>query len=219
MSSQSPDPFDHGTADVLPSSGPDTVTPYASDPTEPAPRSSGYNNPLAISSLVSGLASVVITFSCFCCGPLALVGGITSIVAIVLGVIALSQIKAGKGDGRGLAIAGIISGAVVVLLMLAGIAFFAVAQQQGNMNDFQWPPDGPVELNPGEPSGAPAPELDTEELQMEGLIPVDPDATPILVDPDATLIPVDPDATTSPSDTPAPAPGTPDNKPSPPPGN
>ncbi len=196
MSSQSPDP-----ADILPSSEPDAVTPYASDPTQPAPRSSGYNNPLAIGSLVSGLASVVITFSCFCCGPLALVGGITSIVAIVLGVIALSQIKAGKGDGRALAIVGIICGAVVLLLMLAVIAFFVVAQQQGNMNDFQWPPDGPVELNPGEPSGAPAPELDTEELQMEGLIPVDPDAT------------------TSPSDTPTPAPETPDDTPSPPPGN
>jgi hypothetical protein len=159
---------------------------------------------LAIGSLVSGLTSLVITFSCFCCGPLALVGGITSIVAIVLGMIALSQIKAGKGDGRGLAITGIICGAVVTLLMVAAIAFFGLAQQQGNMNNFQWPPDGPMELNPGleeGPTEDTGPELDIEELQMEGLIPVDPDAT------------------SSPTDTPAPAPETPGDNPAPPPGN
>ena len=174
MPSQSPGPFDHAKPDILPSSGPDTVAPYASDPTEPLPRTSGYNNPLAIGSLVSGLASVVITFSCFCCGPLALAGGITSIVAIVLGVIALSQIKAGNGDGRGLAIAGIICGAIVVLLMVVAIAFFAVAQQQGNMNKFQWPPDGPAERLEEAPTEDAGPELNIENLQTEGLIPVDP---------------------------------------------
>jgi hypothetical protein len=102
------------------------------------------------------------------------IGGITSIVAIVLGIIALSQIKAGNGDGRGLAIAGIICGAIVVLLMLVAIAFFAVAQQQGNMNKFQWPPDGPAERLEEAPAEDAGPELNIENLQTEGLIPVDP---------------------------------------------
>ena len=53
-------------------------------------------------------------------------GGIAVLVAVVLGLIALSQIKAGKGSGRGLAIGGIICGILVPLLLLVvvGLVFY-----------------------------------------------------------------------------------------------
>jgi uncharacterized membrane protein len=47
--------------------------------------------------------------------------GIGSIVGIVLGVIALNQIKQTNQYGRGLAIAGIAVGAVWTLVMLTGL--------------------------------------------------------------------------------------------------
>ena len=74
----------------------------------PAPRGT---NGLAIASLVCSLASPL-----FCYFP--------SIVGIVLGVIALNQLKQTGQDGRGLALAGIIVGAAVIALAVIGIVLY-----------------------------------------------------------------------------------------------
>jgi hypothetical protein len=78
------------------------------------------NNGLAIASFICSLASV---FTC----------GVSAIVAIVLGHIALSQIKRGEGatGGRGLAMAGVIIGYVVVGL---GVLLIVVAVATSSHN-------------------------------------------------------------------------------------
>ena len=120
------DPRDHASPDPSASSSRDQPAPLPSDPTQPPHHAPTYTNPLAIGSLVSGVIGVMLTFMCFCCGPFALVGGVAGLVAVVLGLIALSQIKAGKGSGRGLAIGGIICGILVPLLLLVvvGLVFY-----------------------------------------------------------------------------------------------
>jgi len=76
-------------------------------------------NPLAIASLGSSLA--------FLLWPL------SSLAAVVLGVIALSQMRPGEG-GRGLAIAGIAIGGVVLFLLVLFIVvlvYFGIACRNG----------------------------------------------------------------------------------------
>jgi Domain of unknown function (DUF4190) len=67
-------------------------------------------NTLAIASLV--------------CAVLGLLCGIGSILGIVLGVVALNQIKQTGEGGRGLAQAGIVVGAIFVVLGIVGYAIY-----------------------------------------------------------------------------------------------
>ncbi len=60
---------------------------------------------MAIASLVSSIIGA-------CCG-------LGSIIGIVLGIVALNQIKQTRQSGQGLAIAGIIVGAITMLISLA----------------------------------------------------------------------------------------------------
>ena len=110
-----PDPFSYGTPSYPP---PQYGTPppgYGPPPAGyPAPNYAGaYGQPrqktnsLAIASLV---ASVI--------GILPFVCGVGSIIGIVLGVVALNQIKTSGEGGRGLAIAGIAVGAVTFLISI-----------------------------------------------------------------------------------------------------
>ncbi len=71
-------------------------------------------NGMAIAALVTGIASYVV--------------GITSIPAIILGIVALNQIKKDPTqDGKGMAIAGIVLGSVfIVLTILAFLLFFGL---------------------------------------------------------------------------------------------
>lgn len=72
-------------------------------------------NSMAIGSLVASVIGVV-PFLC----------GIASIVGVVLGIIALNQIKTSGEGGRGMAIAGIAIGAVTFLIsVITGIAFLS----------------------------------------------------------------------------------------------
>jgi hypothetical protein len=79
-------------------------------------------NTLAIISLVFGIISIP-TACCYGCGV------IFAIVAIITGLIARSQIKqsAGRQGGGGLALAGVIIGAIVAALAVIGGLCYAVS--------------------------------------------------------------------------------------------
>lgn len=70
----------------------------------PGPPTSQRTNGLAVAALVLGCLFFF---------------GITALVAVILGFVAISQIKAGNGSGRGMAIAGVVLGFV-------GLAMYAV---------------------------------------------------------------------------------------------
>ena len=86
-------------------------------------------NSLAIASLVASLIGIL-PFIC----------GLGSIIGIVLGVVALNQIKASGEGGRGLAIAGIAVGAVTFLI---SIVFTIVVFERLTMTSSD--PDQPFE--------------------------------------------------------------------------
>ena len=90
-------------------------------------------NGLAIASLVIAILSFVAAFVA--------IGAISGAVAVVLGVIALRQVKnsAGTQTGRGVAIGGIALGGVAILLGIVVFAFFAAittAIQDGNFGSY-----------------------------------------------------------------------------------
>lgn len=195
MSEPPYDPIGQSPDDPLAAAEPGRFDP-PSDADQLRPRAPEFTNPLAIGALVTGIGSVVLTFMCTCCFPLGAGGIVLSITAIILGFVALSQIKSGNGSGRGLAISGIVIGIVWLLLITVAII---IAVNVG-INDLEsirrqadeWKFDeGPV---PGEDS-VPEP----YELPEPELIPVEPDAKPSPAQPTRT-------------------PETPDDDPSSPPG-
>ncbi len=134
-----------------------------------------YTNPLAIGSLVAGLFSMLIVTTCFCSGPFALFGSVTSVIAIVLGLIALSQIKVGNGTGRSLAISGIICGLLALLVLIAVVAWFYMTPRQ-NFDGIELPNADPVmiEINDDKPPELPSP---AKKGQVQ-LIPAKPSGKP-----------------------------------------
>ena len=77
-------------------------------------------SPLAITSLVTGIISLPFSFCCGCLGiPLGL-------IAVVCGVIGISQCNSGQYSGRGMAIAGTICGGVGLLLIIGLIVMRVV---------------------------------------------------------------------------------------------
>jgi len=161
-----PDPF---TSDPFASAPPDRLGPLPSDPLQQPQQAPAYTNPLAIGSLVSGLFAVLLSFIC-CCPPIPIIGGFAGLAAILLGVIGLNQIKAGKGGGRGWAISGIICGAVALLLLLAFIGWFVLAQDQ-NFEGFEWQLEDEMKMEDN---------LDAEgfEVPEVELIPVEAPSVP-----------------------------------------
>ncbi|WP_019970878.1 DUF4190 domain-containing protein [Mycobacterium sp. 141] len=83
----------------------------------PAP---GTNNSLAIGSLVASVLAVPLMFFCFS-------GFAASIAGVVMGIIALNQIKQSGQGGRSLAIAGIAVGIVVPLLAIVVFVIIVAA--------------------------------------------------------------------------------------------
>lgn len=73
-------------------------------------------NTLAIVSLIASCLGI-------------LCGGISAIVGIVLGVVALNQIKQTREEGHGLAVAGIVIGVAVLLINLIGVVFWLHQQR------------------------------------------------------------------------------------------
>jgi hypothetical protein len=85
----------------------------------PAYPSSGTNG-LAIASLVLGIAQIFLWF-------------VAGIPAIILGAVALRQVRLSGQSGRGMAIAGIILGSIgIVLSILLIILIIVAAHQQSN---------------------------------------------------------------------------------------
>ncbi len=90
------------------------------DPYQPYQDRSRETNGLAIGSLATSIAGIPLTIICW-------IGVLLSVVGVVLGAVALGQIKRTNQQGRGLAIAGIVVGAVTtVLLVVITIAVMTV---------------------------------------------------------------------------------------------
>lgn len=89
-------------------------------------------NSLATASLITSIVGALLGL--FCCGVLPIVGWVLPIVSIVLGASALNQIKRTNEDGRGLAIGGIVIGAVTLVL----VVLFIVVAASGVMNEIYW---------------------------------------------------------------------------------
>jgi uncharacterized membrane protein len=95
------------------------VYPGPYDPYNPYQSRSHATNGLAIASLVSSIAGVPLSLFCW-------IGFLIPVIGVVLGVVALNQIKRTGQQGRGLAIAGIAVGAIAaVLVILFVIALMA----------------------------------------------------------------------------------------------
>lgn len=75
---------------------------------------------MAIAAMVLGIASVPLLFCCY-------IGIITGILAIILGLIAMNQAKQGQAQGHGMALAGVITGGVVVVLFIGLIVLYLAA--------------------------------------------------------------------------------------------
>ena len=100
-------------------------------PPPPPPPGGGYGQPAygaptpsqasgrAIASLVTGLVGLIT----FCCGFFV----VSSVAAVVLGVVARRDIRASNGalHGDGMALTGIITGAVGIVIFVVGILLFA----------------------------------------------------------------------------------------------
>jgi hypothetical protein len=80
---------------------------------------SNKTNPLAIASLVCGLGGLVV--------------GITAPIGVILGIIALMQIKKRKESGTAMAVVGIVVGG---LLTLIGVVLILAVVAFGDANDF-----------------------------------------------------------------------------------
>jgi|SRR5215207_5452479 len=76
------------------------VVPYA-----PIPKPSGY----AVASLVLGILGFFLSWITF---------GIPSMLAVVFGHVGVSRVRRGVGDGRGMAISGMVLGYLVIALFL-----------------------------------------------------------------------------------------------------
>jgi hypothetical protein len=65
---------------------------------------------MAVASLVLGILGIFTAFF--------LLGGLLGLIAVILGIVALGKIKRGEAGGRGMAIGGIVTGVLAMLLAL-----------------------------------------------------------------------------------------------------
>jgi len=76
---------------------------------------------LAVASLVLGILAVLTGFF--------LLGGLLGLIAVILGIVALGKVKRGEAGGRGMAIGGIVTGVIgmliAVLILVTVGSFFA----------------------------------------------------------------------------------------------
>jgi hypothetical protein len=60
------------------------------------------------------------------CGILGFFTGLSAIAAVICGHVSLSQLRRTGGEGRGMAIAGLITGYIVIGFMALGVVFFCI---------------------------------------------------------------------------------------------
>lgn len=84
---------------------------------------------MALLSMILGIVSITIGFCCY-------FGVLTAPIAIGLGVYALSLIKkdSNKYGGKGMAIAGIITGSLYFVFLVLIILFYGLAALMGNLS-------------------------------------------------------------------------------------
>ena len=105
---------------------------YGQPPYGTAPGAHGApkKNGLGIAALVLGVLSLISWFF--------LIGGLFGLVAIILGVIGRGRAKRGEADNGGVALAGIITGALGLLLtvlVIAGVAALFGSGEFSNLTD------------------------------------------------------------------------------------
>lgn len=89
---------------MLPEPVPDSrVIPYG-----PIPRPSGF----AVAALVLGIIGLFLSWITF---------GIPSILAVVFGHVGVSRVRRGVGDGRGMAIGGMVLGYLVIAVFVVAV--------------------------------------------------------------------------------------------------
>ncbi len=133
----------HRVTDALPppSGAPQPPPPYAVPPgplAQPGQPDEGVQDQQYLGGPPSGRNGLAI--AALCCGIAAFVP-LVGVVAIVLGVVALHQLRSGHHRGRGLAVTGIVLGA---LGSLAWGAFFAIAVATGIGDEVDRAPSGQV---------------------------------------------------------------------------
>lgn len=87
-------------------------------------------NGLGIAALVLGILSL---FSWFF-----LIGGLFGLIAIILGIIALGRVKRGEANNKGMSLAGIVTGALGLLLtvlVVVGVATLFNSGEFGNLTE------------------------------------------------------------------------------------
>lgn len=84
---------------------------------------------MALLSMILGIISITIGFCCY-------FGVLTAPIAIGLGAYALSLVKKdpNKYGGKGMAIAGVIMGALYFIFLVLIILFYGLAALMGNLN-------------------------------------------------------------------------------------
>ena len=137
MSPPSPTDYGLGNAQPVPPVPPEPYR-WASEPPPAAawkpppppayPISNQQQQTVAILALVFGIAGI--TFGWICGGP------ILGLLAVILGLVALSQIKrdSTKYGGRPMAVGGIVTGGLVLLINLALLAFWILMLVIGSMS-------------------------------------------------------------------------------------
>jgi len=98
--------------------GPPQPYPGAYDPYQGYP--SHQTNGLAVGSLLTSIGALPLTFICYLGLPAAIIG-------LVLGAVALTQIRQSHQQGRGMAIAGIVIGAIMAAVLALLPMMFGLA--------------------------------------------------------------------------------------------
>lgn len=111
--------------------------PYGSPQFGMAPVPAGNRNGLGTASLVLGILSLVTWFL--------FIGGLFGIVAVVLGALGRGRAKRGEANNGGMALAGLITGAVGILLtvlVIVGVAALFSTGEFSNLTDCLQDADG-----------------------------------------------------------------------------
>jgi Domain of unknown function (DUF4190) len=75
---------------------------------------SGPRNGMGVAALVFGVVGVLL--------GAVVIGGVLGIVAVVLGILALGRVRRGEANNRGVAIIGIVAGALAVVIAAGALA-------------------------------------------------------------------------------------------------